>query len=69
HGPLLGMRLPHPVATSHDLAPGARLLMITDGLIETRTSDLEDRMRLLRDTAAPGPDDPDALCAKLLEAF
>ncbi|MFG2622442.1 PP2C family protein-serine/threonine phosphatase [Streptomyces sp. NPDC048507] len=69
HGPLLGLRLPHPPATSHDITPGARLLMITDGLIETRDSDLDERLQLLSTSAVVGPFEPDALCTTLLEAF
>ncbi|MEU9027162.1 SpoIIE family protein phosphatase [Streptomyces sp. NPDC048383] len=69
HGPLLGLGLPHPEATSHPVGPGGRLLMVTDGLIETRDSDLHDRLDLLADTAAAGPEEPEALCTLLVETF
>ncbi|MER6394105.1 SpoIIE family protein phosphatase [Streptomyces sp. NPDC001523] len=69
HGPLLGIGLPHPPAVSHPIEPGSRLLMVTDGLIETRDSDLKDRLNLLATTTAAGPHDPEALCTKLVETF
>ncbi|MFJ2395595.1 PP2C family protein-serine/threonine phosphatase [Streptomyces sp. NPDC087843] len=69
HGPLLGLRLPQPAAVSHSVEPGSRLLMITDGLVETRDSNLYERLELLSGAAAVGPEEPDALCTKLLENF
>ncbi|MGW3635593.1 PP2C family protein-serine/threonine phosphatase [Streptomyces sp. NPDC005122] len=69
HGPLLGLDLPQPVAVSHSVEPGSQLLMITDGLVETRDSNLYERMDLLSATASAGPDGPEALCTKLLETF
>ncbi|WP_241561735.1 MULTISPECIES: PP2C family protein-serine/threonine phosphatase [unclassified Streptomyces] len=69
HGPLLGIGLPQPPAVSHTAEPGSRLLMITDGLIENRDSDLYARLDLLAATAATGPEEPEALCTKLTEAF
>ncbi|MFD4542796.1 PP2C family protein-serine/threonine phosphatase [Streptomyces bauhiniae] len=69
HGPLLGLRLPQPPAVSHPIAPGSQLLMVTDGLIETRDSNLFDRMELLIGAAETGPKEPDALCTKLLDTF
>lgn len=69
HGPLLGIGVPHPPATSHPVEPGSRLLMVTDGLIETRDGDLYERLDLLSTTAAAGPDDPEALCTQLVEKF
>ncbi|QMU71810.1 PP2C family protein-serine/threonine phosphatase [Streptacidiphilus sp. P02-A3a] len=69
HGPLLGLNLPHPESTSHTVAPGDSLLMITDGLIETRGTNLHERLEELRAAADRGPAEPEALCDKLLEAF
>ncbi|MFC1408513.1 PP2C family protein-serine/threonine phosphatase [Streptacidiphilus sp. N1-12] len=69
HGPLLGMTLPQRPATTYPLIPGSRLLMVTDGLIETRTSDLSERLDALRRSAAAGPGEPEALCDSLLETF
>ncbi|MGW4671533.1 PP2C family protein-serine/threonine phosphatase [Streptomyces sp. NPDC004324] len=69
HGPLLGLRRPQPPAVSHLISPGSQLLMVTDGLIETRDSNLFDRMELLSSAAEAGPEDPEALCTKLLDTF
>ncbi|MFJ5806584.1 PP2C family protein-serine/threonine phosphatase [Streptomyces sp. NPDC093093] len=70
HGPLLGIGLlPHPPAVSHPIEPGSRLLMITDGLIETRDSGLLERLDSLSTTAATGPHEPEGLCDKLTQAF
>ncbi|MGW0971684.1 PP2C family protein-serine/threonine phosphatase [Streptomyces sp. NPDC002516] len=69
HGPLLGLGLPQPVAVSHRLAPGSRLVMITDGLVETRDTDLGERLELLSTVVAQGPDEPEPLCAHLVDAF
>ncbi|MER7760952.1 PP2C family protein-serine/threonine phosphatase [Streptomyces sp. NPDC097619] len=69
HGPLLGIGLPQPPAVTHRLAPGSRLLMVTDGLVETRGTDLLARLEALGVTAAAGPEDPEALCADLVEVF
>ncbi|MYV54334.1 SpoIIE family protein phosphatase [Streptomyces sp. SID3212] len=69
HGPLLGIGLPQPPATVHDTASGSRLLMISDGLIETRDTDLSERLDALRLAALAGPTDPEDLCDSLLAAF
>ncbi|MFJ8010093.1 PP2C family protein-serine/threonine phosphatase [Streptomyces fagopyri] len=69
HGPLLGLELRHPTATTVTVAPGDRLLMITDGLIETRNQDLCQRLESLRAATADGPAEPEALCDTLLRAF
>ncbi|MFK0181727.1 PP2C family protein-serine/threonine phosphatase [Streptomyces xanthochromogenes] len=69
HGPLLGVGLPQPVATEHAVEAGSRLLMITDGLIETRDSALDERLRLFARTAAAAPEEPEALCSALLDTF
>ncbi|WP_338695886.1 fused response regulator/phosphatase [Streptomyces sp. Q6] len=68
-GPLLGLGLPHPTPTAVDLAPGDRILMVTDGLIETRGVDLSVSMEQLRDAASAAPPAPDALCDMLLSRF
>ncbi|WP_247706976.1 PP2C family protein-serine/threonine phosphatase [Streptomyces liliiviolaceus] len=69
HGPLLGLGLPQPPATAHPVPPGSRLLMISDGLIETRDTILDERLTLMAATAAAGPEEPDALCTELLDTF
>jgi serine phosphatase RsbU (regulator of sigma subunit) len=69
HGPLLGVGLPHPAAVRHEVDPGSTLVLVTDGLIETRDKDLHDRMEDLRAAAAADMADPEALCDSLLTAF
>ncbi|MFD5637421.1 PP2C family protein-serine/threonine phosphatase [Streptomyces sp. NPDC127077] len=69
HGPLLGLGLPQPAAVSHRVEPGSRLVMITDGLIETRDTELNERLELLSAVVAEGPGEPEALCAHLVDAF
>jgi serine/threonine-protein kinase RsbW len=49
------------------LAPGATLVFFTDGLVESRTADLDAGLERLRTaTAAAGTRDPDELCDRLL---
>jgi serine/threonine-protein kinase RsbW len=49
------------------LAPGATLVFFTDGLVESRTADLDAGLERLRAaTAGAGTQDPDALCDRLL---
>lgn len=69
HGPLLGLGLPQPVAVSHPVEPGSRLVMITDGLVETRDTDLNERLDLLSAVVAERPGEPEALCAHLVDTF
>jgi serine phosphatase RsbU (regulator of sigma subunit) len=68
-GPLLGLGLPHPTPTELFLERGDRLLMVTDGLIETRGVDLEVSMEQLRATATGALPGLDALCDTLLASF
>ncbi|MGY0023515.1 SpoIIE family protein phosphatase [Streptomyces sp. YJ-C3] len=68
-GPLLGLGLPHPAPTELEIGPGERLLMVTDGLIETRGTDLSDSMAQLGVAATAAPAAPDALCDTLLSCF
>jgi len=68
-GPLLGLGLPHPTPTELFLERGDRLLMITDGLIETRGVDLEVSMEQLRAAATGALPGLDALCDTLLASF
>nr|WP_180217943.1 SpoIIE family protein phosphatase [Streptomyces albus] len=52
-----------------DLHPGDRLVLYTDGLIETRHDDIDDRLRVLLDLLRPGPDSGESLeklCDRLL---
>ncbi|MFE9764884.1 SpoIIE family protein phosphatase [Streptomyces sp. NPDC005808] len=68
-GPLLGVGLPHPPPTELFLEPTDRLLMVTDGLIETRGTDLSVSMEQLRAAAAGSLPGLDALCDTLLDHF
>lgn len=68
-GPLLGLGLPRPETTEERLTPEDRLLMVTDGLIETRGTDLAVSMEHLRVAAAGAPHGVTALCDTLLECF
>ncbi|MCD7437478.1 fused response regulator/phosphatase [Streptomyces lincolnensis] len=68
-GPLLGVGLFHPEPTELFLDPGDRLLMVTDGLIETRGTDLSASMEQLRAAASGSLPGLDALCDTLLACF
>ncbi|MGV9879920.1 SpoIIE family protein phosphatase [Streptomyces sp. NPDC003006] len=68
-GPLLGLGLDRPTPTETLLRPNDRLLMVTDGLIETRGTDLAASMEHLRTVAADAPLGVDALCDTLLACF
>ncbi|MFE2976179.1 SpoIIE family protein phosphatase [Streptomyces sp. NPDC059258] len=69
HGPLLGLRLPHPPAHVRTTAPGSRLLLITDGLVEVRNQDLDHSLAEFLDAAATGPRELEPLCDHLLDTF
>lgn len=69
HGPLLGVGLPQPEAASLPVTAGTRLLMVTDGLIETPRGNLQRSLDELRHAAACAPADPQALCDTLLQTF
>ncbi|MGW3425034.1 SpoIIE family protein phosphatase [Streptomyces phaeochromogenes] len=70
-GPLLGLGLglPRQPPVELFLDPTDRLLMVTDGLIETRGIDLAVSMEELRTAAAEAPPGVSALCDTLLERF
>ncbi|MEU9781627.1 fused response regulator/phosphatase [Streptomyces phaeochromogenes] len=70
-GPLLGLALglPRQPPVELFLDPTDRLLMVTDGLIETRGIDLAVSMEELRTAAAEAPPGVAALCDTLLERF
>ncbi|MFG2499254.1 SpoIIE family protein phosphatase [Streptomyces sp. NPDC048441] len=68
-GPLLGLGLDRPPPTEVTLAPTDRLLMVTDGLIETRGTDLAVSMEQLRRAAERSPLGVTALCDTLLACF
>ncbi|GHC66278.1 fused response regulator/phosphatase [Streptomyces flavofungini] len=68
-GPLLGLGLHRPPPVETRLTTTDRLLMVTDGLIETRGTDLAVSMEHLRLAAADAPPGVTALCDTLLEGF
>ncbi|MGW4868076.1 SpoIIE family protein phosphatase [Streptomyces chartreusis] len=68
-GPLLGLALDRPEPVELVLHREDRLLMVTDGLIETRGVDLTTSMEQLRTAAAGAPPGLDALCDSLLGCF
>jgi len=68
-GPLLGLGLDRPSPTEAVLLPTDRLLMVTDGLIETRGTDLEISLEQLRTAGAAAPPGTAALCDTLLDCF
>ncbi|MGA4848472.1 SpoIIE family protein phosphatase [Streptomyces sp. G5(2025)] len=69
YGPLLGLGLDRPTPTETVLRPTDRLLMVTDGLIETRGTDLAESMQHLRTVAADAPLGIADLCDTLLACF
>jgi CheY-like chemotaxis protein len=68
-GPLLGLGLDRPPPAEVVLARSERLLLVTDGLIETRGTDLAVSMEQLRSAAAGAPPGVDDLCDTLLGCF
>ncbi|MFI6013886.1 SpoIIE family protein phosphatase [Streptomyces sp. NPDC051243] len=68
-GPLLGLALDRPEPSELVLSREDRLLMVTDGLIETRGVDLAVSMEQLRTAATDAPAGLDALCDTLLGCF
>lgn len=68
-GPLLGLGLDRPCPSETQLAESDRLLMVTDGLIETRGTDLTVSLERLRHAAAHAPPGVFALCDTLLDCF
>ncbi|MCF3963717.1 fused response regulator/phosphatase [Streptomyces fuscigenes] len=69
HGPILGLGLPHPPPAVHTVAPGSRVLLFTDGLVEVRGQDLDDSLAAFRTATASGPRDLEKLCDTLLRGF
>ncbi|MFF4652297.1 SpoIIE family protein phosphatase [Streptomyces sp. NPDC001380] len=69
HSPLLGLGLPHPPAVPYPVAAGSRLLLVTDGLVEERRTDLDERLAAFATAASAGPEDLELLCDLMLARF
>jgi serine phosphatase RsbU (regulator of sigma subunit) len=70
-GPLLTILppgTPYPEAVTR-LEPGATLLLYSDGIVERRGSDTDDRVEELGRALAAAPAAPDALCGHLLDVM
>jgi DNA-binding response OmpR family regulator/serine phosphatase RsbU (regulator of sigma subunit) len=69
HGPMLGCDLPQPAAVRRELSAHSGVLLVTDGLIESRRVDLATSLEQLRSAAAQAPGRPQDLCQSLLATF
>ncbi|MFI7382547.1 SpoIIE family protein phosphatase [Streptomyces sp. NPDC049813] len=67
HGPLLGLGLAQPPAAVVDVEDDDLLILVTDGLVERRYTDLEESLGRMAQIAAEGSRDPEEMCAHLLE--
>lgn len=69
HGPLLGLlgELPAPTVTL-DLPPGATILLYSDGLVESRTDDIDTGLANLAQAFASAGGSTDDVCTFLLTA-
>jgi anti-sigma regulatory factor (Ser/Thr protein kinase) len=56
-------------ATPATVADGSRLLLYTDGLVESRVTDLDDGLALLQRALADGPRELDPLCDHILRVL
>ncbi|HEX6381441.1 MAG TPA: SpoIIE family protein phosphatase [Acidimicrobiia bacterium] len=52
--------------TTAQLSPGMTLLLYTDGLVENRTTPLDEGLSRLRHAAIEGPDDLEAFCSHVM---
>jgi phosphoserine phosphatase RsbU/P len=68
-GPPVGYRLgvTGRLSASIDVPPGALLILYTDGLVERRGADLDERLEKLRASVRPGT--AKAVCARLMAAM
>jgi serine phosphatase RsbU (regulator of sigma subunit) len=69
HGPLLGVGQPQPEPVKRELPARSGLVLVTDGLIETRGVNLQESLEQLRAAAAAAPDRPELMCESLLDSF
>ncbi|MFF9853943.1 ATP-binding SpoIIE family protein phosphatase [Streptomyces litmocidini] len=68
-GPPLGLGgLPFETV-QFELAEGSLLALFTDGLIQSRTRDVDTARGVLRDVLAQGPESPDEVCDGLIAAL
>lgn len=67
-GPPLGLTSSTYRSASTTIAPGATLVLYTDGLVERRGVPINDGLERLQDACADAPSDPSALCEKVLAA-
>lgn len=65
-GPLLGVGLDRPAAIDVPFPPGTTVVLVTDGLLEGRQSDIEDSMETMRSTVTASVD-LEELCDALLD--
>lgn len=64
--PPLGLEVDDRTELVVELAPGDRLVLCTDGLVERRSEPLTERLALLRDVLAAGPPSLPGLCDDVL---
>jgi CheY-like chemotaxis protein len=69
HGPMLGLGLPHPPSVRVNAPAGSQIVMVTDGLLERRGTDIADSLAELEQALAQAPEAPDDICAYLLARF
>ncbi|MFF1697827.1 SpoIIE family protein phosphatase [Streptomyces sp. NPDC058257] len=69
HGPILGLRAPHPAPTALSTPPGTRLLLVTDGLVEVRDTSLNATLDAFMKAATAGPAGLQDLSDHLLDTF
>ncbi|MEU3980972.1 SpoIIE family protein phosphatase [Streptomyces sp. NPDC026672] len=69
HGPLLGLGLEHPPPVEVDVAPDTDVLLVTDGLIERRGTDLQASLDDLAKALTEAPRDTERICDTLLARF
>ncbi|MEU8529852.1 SpoIIE family protein phosphatase [Streptomyces sp. NPDC048629] len=68
-GPPLGLGgLPFETA-QFELPEGSLLALYTDGLIQSRTGDVDASRTVLRDVLTHAPEEPEAICDQLLDAL
>ncbi|WP_329129742.1 fused response regulator/phosphatase [Streptomyces sp. NBC_01476] len=69
HGPMLGLGLPHPPAVRVGVPAGSQIVMVTDGLLERRGTDIGDSLTELEQALAQAPTGAEEVCDYLLERF